>query len=223
MKKLLIVCAFTLTIGFLSSPCFAIHYCKDFLEPGNPGGWSESLKTFEDEWTLNAGEIVELDIWINDVPEELITAGFWITYDPSLVSIEEVLAYNHADLPGPWSISGTQIIRDIDGPGTYWLLLHNTAGAPQDANGDILLGKIRFRRAGDGEATITISVDEIDDFESIAGLSLGNIYDDAISPNTIILHQGSQIIPTLSEWGIIIFMTLILGISVAMLYRRKLV
>ena len=32
---------------------------------------------------------------------------------------------------------------------------------------------------------------------------------------------GGEAIPTLSEWGIIIFMTLILGISVIMLYRRR--
>ena len=34
--------------------------------------------------------------------------------------------------------------------------------------------------------------------------------------------SGAQV-PTLSEWGIIIFMTLIMGISVVMLYRKKMV
>ena len=64
MKKISVVCG--LVLFLMLSPCFAIEYCKDFLEPGNPGGWSESLKTFEDEWTLNGGEEVELDVWIND-------------------------------------------------------------------------------------------------------------------------------------------------------------
>ena len=218
MKKLSVVSA--LVLSLMVSPCLAIQYCKDFLEPGNPGGWSESLKTFEDEWTLNAGEIVDLDIWINDVPEELVTAGLWISFDPSLVSIEEVLAYNHADLPGPWNSITTTKIQDPEGPGTYWLILSNASGTPQDTDGDILLGKIRFRRAGDGEATITISVDTLPTFALFVGLS-ATIYDQAIPPNTIFLHQGNQAIPTLSEWGILIFMTLILGISVVMLYRRR--
>ena len=34
-------------------------------------------------------------------------------------------------------------------------------------------------------------------------------------------NGGTASIPTLSEWGLIIFMTLISGISVVMLYRRR--
>ena len=70
------------------SPCFAIEYCKDFLESGNSGGWSASLKTFDDEWTMGVGDEVSVDIWINDVPEVLVAAGFYLTYDPSLVTVE---------------------------------------------------------------------------------------------------------------------------------------
>ena len=49
MKKLSIICVFTLVLAFMTSPAFAASYCKDFLETGNPGGWGTSLKTFEED------------------------------------------------------------------------------------------------------------------------------------------------------------------------------
>jgi len=101
VKKLLVI--FVLALTLMARPCFGIHYCQDFLEPGNPGGWGFSLKTFDDEWILGVGEEVDVDIWINDVPMELISAGFWIVYDPSMVSIVSVDIYNAFDLPGPWN------------------------------------------------------------------------------------------------------------------------
>ena len=74
MKKTSFVCA--LILSLVTTPCLAIQYCKDFLEEGNPGGYN-SLKTFDDEWTLNPTETVDMDIWVNDTPEDLISAGFW--------------------------------------------------------------------------------------------------------------------------------------------------
>ena len=41
------------------------------------------------------------------------------------------------------------------------------------------------------------------------------------TPGEFCFTSGNTSIPTLSEWGIIIFMTLILGISVVMLYRKR--
>ena len=185
MKKLSIVCL--LVLGLMVSPCFAIQYCKDFLEPGNPGGWSESLKTFEDEWTLNVGEEVELDIWINDVPEQLISGGFWVTYDPLLVSVEDVLAYDNTDLLGPWDPGFTAKVQDPDGPGTYFLALGNLSTPFPDAEGDIILGKIRFHAVSEGSVTITVSV--IPQTSTVVGWPSIHIYDDEISPNTVTLFQ----------------------------------
>ena len=79
-----------------------MEYCTDILEPGNPGGWTNSLKTFDDEWTLSPGEEVDVDIWLNDVQDILVYAGFWIEYDPSLVSIIDVKAYDGSIISGPW-------------------------------------------------------------------------------------------------------------------------
>ena len=76
MKKISTIFMLSLVLGLVFCPVFAIEYCKDFLESGNPGGWSASLKTFDDEWTMNVGDEVELDIWVNDVPLTLIQARF---------------------------------------------------------------------------------------------------------------------------------------------------
>ena len=60
-------------MGFAAGAVFAqtYSYCKDFLEGGNPGGWTASLQTYDDEWTLGVGEEIDVDIWINDLPEAL--------------------------------------------------------------------------------------------------------------------------------------------------------
>ena len=55
MKAISTIWMLLLVLGLISSPVFAIEYCKDFLESGNPGGWyGNSLKTFDDEWTLDS-------------------------------------------------------------------------------------------------------------------------------------------------------------------------
>lgn len=61
---------FVLILTLLVTPCFATQYCKDILEGGNLGGWTGSLKTFGDEWTLGTSETVDVDIWLNDAPED---------------------------------------------------------------------------------------------------------------------------------------------------------
>ena len=56
MQKLLLVS--TLVLSLLASPCLAIEFCKDVLEQGNPGGSSNSRKTWDDEWIIGgAGEV----------------------------------------------------------------------------------------------------------------------------------------------------------------------
>ena len=90
MKKLLLLCVFTLFMCCMVSAAFGVEYGADFLETGNPGGWSESLKTFDEAWTVSPGRQVNVDIWIKDLPEELITAGFQMEYDSSLLAVERL-------------------------------------------------------------------------------------------------------------------------------------
>ena len=174
-----------LVLGLVVSPCSAVEYCKDFLEPGNFGGLSTSLKTFDDEWTMEVGDEVEFDIWINDVSHSLLTAGFWIEYDPSVVSIVGVDVYDNYDSPpGPWEVAFTTIVPDAGGTGTYMVNVGATLiPVSPDGDGDIIIGKVLFRCEGD--ATITIST--IPGLDTIVGDT--TVFDSEIIPNTITVHQ----------------------------------
>ena len=187
MKKLVVVSV--VVFSLIVSPCFAIEYCKDFLESGNPGGWGgSSLKTFEDEWTLTVGEEVELDIWINDVPLPLLSGGFWIEYDPSKVSIVSVAAYDGNDIPGPgpWEVAFTVKFPDAGGPGTYLLQVGPPLmPATPDGDGDIIIAKVRFRCESVGNATITIST--IPGLDTFVGDT--TVFDPEIIDNNVVIHQ----------------------------------
>ncbi len=187
MKAISTIWMLLLVLGLMVSPCYAIEYCKDFLESGNPGGWSVSLKTFDDEWTLKVGDEVELDIWINDVPLPLLSGGFWIEYDPSEVSIVHVQSYDGYFLPGPWEMAFTTMIRDPGGPGTYVVYVGPPLmGAAPDGDGDIIIAKVRFRCEGEGDATITIST--IPGSDTFVGGDT-TVFDSQIDPNAITVHQ----------------------------------
>jgi hypothetical protein len=192
MRRLAVVCTLWLTL--LAPPCFAIQYCKDILETGNPGGWTGSLKTFDDEWTIGTSETVDVDIWINDAPEALLTGGFWISFDPALVSVVSVEVYNNSVLPGPWDPGFTTIIPDSDGPGTYLVACGNFDCVTPDADGDVIIGRVRFRCESAGDAFITIAPIPISGYDTVVGCSLPTvIYDPDITPNTFTIHQIDDI------------------------------
>ena len=126
MKKILVLVMCPFIIVLTSAPAMAqISYCKDILEPGNPpgqgtcdilntpcssdidcaGGALEcikpTLKTWDETWEMGIGETIEMDIWVNDVPEDMLTAGCNILYDPSLITITSVVP-NDTSNGGPF-------------------------------------------------------------------------------------------------------------------------
>jgi hypothetical protein len=196
----------------MSGPAVAqIGYSKDFIEAGNPGGLGmcdiigsgcstdsqcadgaleclePSLKTFEDTWTMNPGETVDVDIWLTDVPEDLLTGGFFISYDPALVNITNVVPYD-SDNGGPWDASFTNSF-EIE-PGQWFLVLANFNCVSPDADGDIILGTVTFQCQGSGNADI-INV-TIANFETVVACS-GTGYDIQIAPNIVTIIQTCSI------------------------------
>ena len=186
VKKLCLLfsCIFVLTLT-AGSALAAISYCKDILEPGNSGGWGSSSKTFEDTWALNPGETVDLDIWINDVSEELLTAGCFITYDPALVNITSIVPYD-TDNGGPWD-AGLTTSKKIEA-GQWLLVLGDLGCQALDGDGDIILGKATFECLASGDSEITVAT--IGDFDTVAGCG-GTIYDSQITPNTFTFNKGN--------------------------------
>jgi hypothetical protein len=154
MKKSLLF-YIPLLVFIMATSSFAQHYSKDFLETGNPGGWSTSLKTWDEEWTLNAGEEIYLDIWFN-IDCSLITGGLWIVFDPAEVSLLDVQVYDGNELPGPWDSGFTTELLDPDGPGTYMVAVGNISTVQPDQDGDFILSRIHLRYEGREDTHITI-------------------------------------------------------------------
>jgi hypothetical protein len=182
MKRFVVVSA--VVFNLLISPCFAIEYCKDFLEGGNPGGWNgSSLKTWDETWTMNVGQTVDMDIWVNDAPEALLTGGFAIIYDPVSVALTNVIPYDTSN-GGPWDagITGSE-----SEPGQLYLAVGNFGCVTPDGDGDVILAKVTFECLDDGNTTITILT--IPAFDTVCGCSGPIIYDSQISPNNVTIFQ----------------------------------
>jgi len=142
MKKGALIYTCLLIVFFVSGIASAqtYSYCKDFLEGGNPGGWTASLQTYDDEWTLGVGEEVDTDIWINDLPESIITGGAWLVYDPAQISVVNVDVYELGSpgTPGPWDPGFTTLIPDAGGAGTYFIACGNFGTVSPGPGGDII-------------------------------------------------------------------------------------
>ncbi len=189
MKKLTIICIIAwLSVALVPLSVSAIEYGIDVLEPGNPGGWTMSSKTWDNEWAMAVTEEVYVDVWLKNVPEQIVSGGFLMVYNPEPVSIVSVDIYDENDLPGPWSANmSVEVPDDIIGPGSYWVFLGGLA--IPDLNGDIILGRVKFRATAAGDATITVVVDEDDSFASVVGRYSSNVYDSEIPLTAITIHQ----------------------------------
>jgi hypothetical protein len=172
---------------WMITPSFGVEYGADFLEPGNPGGWSESLKTFDEEWTTSPGDTVYVDIWINDVPEKLITSGFMLTYDSSQMEILGADVYDGTVLTGSWDSDMTNKVANPSGPGTYMVIVGNLSGVLPDASRDIPIARIKVVCGLSGDASMTLKT--VTNFDTVVGNS-AKVYDFEITPNTIIISPG---------------------------------
>jgi len=286
VKKLAI---FILGLTLISSPSFAAEYDfmfhADFLESANPGGWTYSYKTFEEEYTVNVGNTVEVDIWVHDVPlyEGIIFAGLYIEYNSSEIAVISVDVYDgvHGP-PGPWNSGSTAIVTDPYYPDAYGV--YTAAFYPcalPDSDGDLIVAKVSLYSSAPGSTSITLKHVPYTFEPTLWGCDSGRKY--WAMPHTITIQQelldsdtdgipdqedncpysanpsqtnsdsdshgdvcdncpnsenedqsdadgdgigdicdtGGEAIPTLSEWGIIIFMSLLMGISVVTLFKRR--
>ena len=170
----------------VNSAC-GVEYGTDFLESGNPGGWSESLKTFDEVWTVSSGDtFFYVDIWINNLPEELITAGFMITYDPSQMEILGTDVYDGTVLSGPWDSDMTNKLPNPSGqPGTYMVIVGNLGAISPDSGGDIPIARIKVVCNLSGDASITLR--PIEHFDTVVGNS-STVYDSDITPHIVNIY-----------------------------------
>ena len=163
LKKISVMGIVLFMFGLMLGNVSATTYCKDFLEYGNPGGWYNSLKTWDEEIVVSVGSTYEIDVWINDIPflpKGMIGGGFFLISDPLVCPciIETIEIYDGVNGPeGPWDPRMTGIIPDAGGPGSYMV---TCARWPDpfmpDTDGDIIVGKRRIVCESSGEDDISI-------------------------------------------------------------------
>lgn len=171
-------------IGAVSTAS-GIEYATDLLEKGNPGGNAASRKTFDQKGTKDMGKEITLDVWVKDVPEDLITTGFLLTYDPSKVNIVKVQVYDDSDLPGPWDKEMTRNQNVASRPGTYMVLVGNLGCVKPDKKGDIIIAKVQF--TCQEKCTNPIEIKPVKDFNTVVGCE-GKVFDTTIKPATFTIH-----------------------------------
>jgi hypothetical protein len=187
MKRQAIIFMITvLSLTGVPHSVFAIQYGIDFLEPGNPGGWTMSSKTWDSAWAMAVTEEAYVDVWLQDIPEQLLCGAIFIEYNPEQVSIMSVDIYDDHDLPGPWDDNSLKV-PDATGPGSYFVFVNGMASPV--LSGDIILGRVKFRAEAAGDATITIVVDRDGEFDSVVGWPSATVYDSLIAPTSITIHQ----------------------------------
>ena len=189
MKRSALTIAVLLILTVVASSASAIEFAVDQLEKNNPGGVTASLKTFDKKGIKGTGKEATLDIWLKDVPEELISAGFWLIFDPTQVSIVKVELYDGKALPGPWDNEMSRYYVNPDGPGTYSAFTCSLACVKPDKKGDVIIGRVQI--SCQDKCTKPIEIKSIEtfvkDFESLVGCS-GKLYDALTKPASFTIH-----------------------------------
>jgi hypothetical protein len=193
IKRFSVICFSILFIGLMGKFTVAQGspgYRADVLEQGNAGGWEQSSKTFDDKWTIAQSETVTVDIWIHDIPEPLITAGFFIEFDASSAQIERVEIYDGGN--DPWDSGMTSVVADPSGPGSYLVTVGDLSSIVPDSESDIIIAQVLFQSTSPDDASITIK--PVPGFDTVVGDSAG-VYDSEIVPHTITLHPTGGVTP----------------------------
>ena len=142
----------------------------------------EGAPTFGVELVSQDSGNVQLGVNLNEVPESLITAGLWIEYDSSQMSIVSA-DINSGD--GAWDAGMSQTVKDPKGPGTYMITAGNLSEVAPDDNSSIGLANIQFQclTGNCSGQTVTVGPDADPNFDSVVG-SKGGTYDSKMNKQT---------------------------------------
>ena len=184
MKKLSILCVLLSVLVFIGT-AFSATYRIDILESGNPGGWTGSLKTFDDELKTTPVQTLEMDIWMTGAPGNATAGGLWFDFSGSTDKISYISAGRYLTNGsetgiGPWDPSAGVVVDEPVGPGTLMVIVGNLGGVTPDGNGDIIIAKVVVQYLSAGAADIMVS--------TIPGFATwgpaGNGWNDATIPIT---------------------------------------
>ena len=171
-----------LVVGLTAGQVFAIGYCKD-MNPADPKD-----KSFEDEITIDVFDVLEIDLYLNDVPQAVVSGGCFLTWNSADATgaVTDIVVADGNEQPGPWDSSSTAEVPNPNGDtGAYFLALSNLAGVSPDGDGDIYIGTAVVNCAAKGDLLITVST--IPGFDTWVGDS--TVFDGQIADNVITVHQ----------------------------------
>jgi hypothetical protein len=142
-------------------------------------GMGDRLHGSEPTKTENSGQETEVEIWLQGISGPLLTAGFWMNYNPAQILVSAVDVFDDADLPGPWDHAMTKKSENPDGTGTYLVTLGNLSNVEPDKKAEIKLAKVRLRCKENCPEPITIKT--ILGFDTVVG-DEGRVYDSELLP-----------------------------------------
>ncbi len=148
-------------------------------------GIGDRLHGTETSKTENPGKETQVEIWLQGIPAPLITAGFWMSYNPAQVMVSAVEVFDGSDLPGPWDHAMTKKLENPEGAGTFLVTLGNLANVEPDKNDEIKLAQVRLQCKGDCSEPITIKT--ILGFDTVVG-DEGRVYDSELAPFSFIVN-----------------------------------
>jgi len=186
MKKLSILCVLlSLSVLVFIATAFSATYRIDILESGNPGGWTGSSKTFDDELKTTPVQTLEMDIWMTGAPGNATAGGLWFDFSGSTDKISYISAGRYLTNGseagnGPWDPLAGVVVDEPDGPGTLMVIVGHLGSVAPDGDGDIIIAKVVVQYLSAGAADIMVST-----IPSTATWGpAGNGWNDATIPTT---------------------------------------
>ena len=153
MKKFFsIMCAVALVV--CAAPAFASQYTIDGSNP------------LDLQLDVGSCQTVSIALDSTGINTALITAGFWLIFDASQVTLGTVNAADTSVIPGPWDPGFSSIVLDPDGPGTLFVAVGQFGTVA--ANGaQIPLGEVELCCQAPGVSVITVIT--IPNFDTVVG------------------------------------------------------
>ena len=141
---------------------------------------TEGAPTFGVEVLSQSSDNVDLNFNLSEVPESLITAGLWVEYDASQMSIV------NADInsgEGGWDEGMSKKSKILKGPGTYMITAGNLSMVTPDDSSTIGVANIQFQCLTGNCSGQTVTYGTVPGFDSVVGNSSG-VYDSKITKST---------------------------------------
>ncbi len=219
MKKISIFYAFVTVLCLMVSPVVADpNLYFDFNNDG----------TYDTSWTINGKQTVKiyLDDWDTSSwsSEDLIGVQMFFSYDYTKIQVNEVNSFaNDDDHGGVFDHNWSEFDELEDGKIRLIAAEDNCLLAITDK---ILVWTLELQGIAEGTSDIYIEVDFPEQGFVAAGgenCPKDSHSVDAGNGSAEITTSEPEPIPTLTEWGMIIFMTIMMGTGVMILRKRRMV